>query len=171
MSNESEESVVRIVVPHQSVESGIDDSLRSGPVISTPDYTVIVPVTGKLLDPKTGINVRRLLQTAFALAADNDGRVSLLGIATVESESSLKTVREYARLEESVAPNSSDAVEFVEERQSQVARIVDVAQELDPDVPINAVVRTVTDTTEGILDVLGDGTEMAVLLLLSLIHI
>lgn len=165
MSDESEESDVRIAVPHQSAESDVNESLRSGPLINRPDYTVVVPVTGKLLDPETGINVRRLLQTAFALAADNDGRVSILGIATVENESSLETVREYARTGDSDAPDSSDAIELVEQRQSQVTQVVDVAQKLNQDIPINAAVRAVTDPTQGVLDVLGDGTEMAVLLL------
>ncbi|WP_232820474.1 universal stress protein [Halorussus litoreus] len=40
-----------------------------------------------------------------------------------------------------------------------------MAQNLDSSVPTSAVVRVVTDTTEGILDVIGDGNETAVLLL------
>lgn len=165
MTADSTEPDVRIAVQQPPRDSEIDESIRSGPIIHRPDYTVVVPVTGELLDPDTGINVRRLLQTAFALAADNDGRVSILGIATVGDDSSLETVREYVRPGDSDAPDSSDAIELVEQRQSQVTQVVDVAQKLNQDIPINAAVQAVTDPTQGVLDVLGDGTEMAVLLL------
>jgi len=159
------ESEVRIAVEHPQRDSEHDEPLRSGPVIHTPDYNVVVPITGELLSPETGINVRRLLQTAFALAKDNDGRVLLLGLASVEDEASLTTVREYVETDELNTPDSTSVLEFVDERQSQLARIVDIAEDLNPDVSVKTTVRVVTDTTRGVLEVLGSGSEMAVLLL------
>lgn len=165
MSGESEPSDVRISVQRQSSGSDDDSYLRSGPLIQTPDYLVIVPVTDTLLDTYTGINVRRFLQTAVALAADNDGRVLLFGIETVADEAALETVRAYVQTDERSDSNNKDTVQAIEDRQTQLAEMVDVAQELNPDVSVSAAVRTATDATEGILDVLDDGSETAVLLL------
>lgn len=159
------ESEVRVAVQHPERESRSDKPIRSSPVTHTPDYTVVVPITGKLFDPETGINVRRLLQTALALAEDNDGRVLLLGLAAVDDEASLNTVREYIEADEQPTPDSVPLLKFVDERQSQLARIVDIARDLGPALSITATVRVVTDTTRGILNVLGSGSEMAVLLL------
>ncbi|WP_244605352.1 universal stress protein [Halorhabdus rudnickae] len=122
-------------------------------------------MTSGLLDPETGINVRRLLQTAVALAEDNDGRVLLLGLATADDESSLKAVREQIEAGKLNTSDSSPGVKFVEERQSQLTRIVDIAQDLGQDVSVTATVRVVTDPTNGILDILKSRREMAVLLL------
>lgn len=165
MTADSTESDVRIAVQQLPRDSQIDKSIRSGPVIHTPDYTIIVPITGDLLDPDTGINVRRLLQTAFALAEDNDGRVLLLGIATVDDEASLNAVEEHIEADEPNTSDSSPVVEFVEERRSQLERISNISQDLNPDVSVNATVRVVTDATRGILEILGSGSEMAILLL------
>ncbi|GGM51156.1 universal stress protein [Haloarcula argentinensis] len=165
MTTDGMESEVRIAVQEPPKGSETDEPVRSGPVIHIPDYTIVVPVTGEVLDPETGVNVRRLLQTAFALAKDNDGRVLLLGLATVDDEASLTTVQEHVETDEPNTTASTPVLEFVDERQSQMARIVDIAQDLNPDVSVNATVRVVTDTTRGVLEILGSGSEMAVLLL------
>ncbi|ELZ68594.1 hypothetical protein C457_11336 [Haloferax prahovense DSM 18310] len=159
------EPEVRVAVQHPERESRSDELIRSRPVTHTPDYTVVVPITGGLFDPETRINVRRLLQTALALANDNDGRVQLLGLAAVDDEASLNTVRGYIEADEQPTPDTTQLLKFIDERQSQLARIVDIARDLDPALSINATVRVVTDTTRGILDVLASGSEMAVLLL------
>ncbi|ELZ24311.1 hypothetical protein C475_13717 [Halosimplex carlsbadense 2-9-1] len=127
------------------------------------EYLVVVPVTGTLLDSYTGINVRRFLRTAVALAADNDGRVLLAGVETVP-ESALETVREHVQTEEPAATKSG-AVEPIAERRSQLAQMADVAQQLAPDVPVTASVRAVTDVTRGVLGVVDGRSETAVLLL------
>lgn len=167
MTTESESPTVRIAVQQPPDDSEKDKSLRDGPVLQTPDYTIIVPITEELLEPDTGINVRRLLQTAFALAEDNDGRVLLVGIVTVTDDSALETVREYrdSNAKQETDADVQDVVEFIEERRSQLARILDVGQGLEPDVSVSATVRAVVNATHGILDILEDSTEMAVLLL------
>jgi len=165
MTDNSEQPNVRISAPRQSTGSDEDSYLRSGPLIHTPEYTVVVPVTGTLLDTNRGINVKRFLQTAIALAAENDGRVLLLGVETVENDVSLETVREYIQTEQPTDSDTRDAIKTLEERQTQLAQIAAVAREIDPGVSVSAVVRAVTDATEGILDVLGGASEMAVLLL------
>jgi len=165
MTDNSEQPDVRISAPRQSTGSDEDSYLRSGPLIHTPEYTVVVPVTGTLLDTNRGINVKRFLQTAIALAAENDGRVLLLGVETIENDVSLETVREYIQTEQPTDSDTRDAIKALEERQTQLAQIAAVAREIDPSVSASAVVRTVTDAMEGILDVLGGASEMAVLLL------
>lgn len=165
MTTDGTVSKVRIDVQSPPNDSDTDEPIRSGPVIHIPDYTVVVPVTGELLDPETGVNVRRLLQTAFALAKDNDGRVLLLGLATVDDDASLRTVRKYVETDESNTPASTPLLGFVDNRQSQMAHTVGIAQDLNPDVSVNATLRVVTNTTRGVLEILGSGSEMAVLLL------
>jgi nucleotide-binding universal stress UspA family protein len=165
MSDDSEPPDVRITVPRDPSDSDDDSYLRSGPRIQTPDYLVVVPVTGTLLDSYPGINVRRVLRTAVALAADNDGRVLLIGIETVRDASALEPVREYVQSEEPAVSDKPDVVEAIEERQSQLADIADVAQELDPSVSVTASVRAVSDITSGVLGVVNGGNETAVLLL------
>ncbi|QCC59380.1 universal stress protein [Natrinema thermotolerans] len=164
MVDGSERTAVRITVPRQSVDSDVDSSLRSGPLIRTPEYTVVVPVTDVLLDTETRSNVRRLLRTAVALAADNDGRVLLLGLETVPNDASLETVRRYLRRERS-ADSDAEVPETVEKRRKHVARIAERARDLEPSVPIRPVVRVVSDATDGIRAVIDDGSETAVLLL------
>ncbi|WP_128906329.1 universal stress protein [Halorubrum amylolyticum] len=165
MSNDSEGSPVRISVHPETSKSAEDSHLRSGPVIQTPDYLVVVPLTETLLDSYTGINVRRFLQTAIALAADNDGRVLLLGVETVPSDTTLETVREYVQSEQPDDVDRTAAVETIEERRTQIAEMVEVAQELDPTVSITAAVRVVTDITSGVLNVTERDGKTAVLLL------
>jgi len=165
MPENPEAADVRVAVERQSPDSEADSYLRSGPRIQPPDYTVVVPITGTLLDSNSGINVRRFLRTAVAVAADNDGRVVLLGVETVSDETELETLREHVRTELSPDADVEDAIEAVEERQTQLARIADVAQKLDPEVTVKAVVRAVTDITDGILDVVDGEHETAVLLL------
>jgi len=165
MAADSTDSEVRIAVQDPPQDSETDRPVRSGPVIRSPEYTVAVPVTGELLNSETGINVRRLLQTAFALAEDNDGRVLLLGLATVDDEASLATVREHVETGESNTATSAPVLEFIDDQQSQMTSIVDTAQDLNPDVPVNSTLRVVTDTTRGVLEILGSGSGMAVLLL------
>jgi len=163
MSDDSEQAGVRITTQKQSSDSDDESYLRSGPLIQTPDYTIIVPITETLLDTYTGINVRRFIQTAVALAAENDGRVLLLGVETV-NEAALETVRENVQTGQPSEGESDAPMETIEERQRQLAEMVDVAQELTPSVPVSAAVRPVTDLTEGILDVLDGETDTAVLL-------
>jgi len=165
MATDGTDSKVRIAVQDPPKDSETDEPVRSGPVIHTPDYTIVVPVTGELLEPETGVNARRLLQMAFALAEDNDGRVLLVGVATLDDEASLKPIRRHIEAGELNTSDSSPSVKFVEERQSQLAQIVDIVQDLGPDVSVNATVRVVTDTTTGILDILESRSDMAVLLL------
>jgi len=164
MPDDQERSDVRIVVPRPSSDSEDDSFVRTGPPIQTPDPIVVVPVTDTLLESQTGINVRRFLQTAVALAADTDGRVLLLGIETVSGEAALDTLREYVRSDHSADPDTPAVVETVERRRTQLAEMASVAQELTQSVQVTAAVRAVTDVTEGILDVLGDGVETSALL-------
>jgi len=165
MSDGSEPPDVRITVPRDSSDSDDNSYLRSGPRIQTPDYLVVVPVTGTLLDTHPGINVRRFLRTAVALAADNDGRVLLIGIETVRDASTLEPVREYVQSEDPTVSDKPDVVETIEERQSQLAEMADVAQELDPSVTVTASVRAVSEITSGIRGVINGENETAVLLL------
>jgi|GEM_PF-1824382 len=164
MAENSEPTNVRVAVQRQPTDSEADSSLRSGPRIQSPEYNVVVPVTSTLLDSNSGINVRRFLRTAVALAADNDGRVLLLGVETVSDETTLETLREHVRTEQPPDTDVEDAIETVEERRTQLARIVDVAQQLDPSVTVRAVVRAVTDITNGILDIVDGEHETAILL-------
>ena len=66
-------TTVPITVPEPSSRSEADSYGYDGEVIQQPDYTVVVPVASDLFDGDTGINARRFLQTAIALADDNDG--------------------------------------------------------------------------------------------------
>jgi nucleotide-binding universal stress UspA family protein len=163
MPDTPEEPTVRITVP--SRPSGSDDEpyLRSGPPIQSPEYIVVVPVTDALLE-RPGINVRQFLRTAVALAADNDGRVLLVGIETVGGEAVLDTVREHVQTAQPT-DGENTAVENIKQRQTQLAEMANVAQELDPEVSVNAVVRAVTDSTQGILDIVDGDNETVVLLL------
>lgn len=164
MSDNSVFEDVRITVPKQTSGSDDESYLRSGPLIQTPDYTIIVPVTETLFDTYTGINVRRFLQTAVALAADNDGRVLLLGVETVNDETSLDTVRKYVQAEQPGEVETSAIVETIEERRTQLGEMSNLAQDLTASVQVSAAVRTVTSLTEGILNVLDGESETAVLL-------
>jgi len=163
MSN-SNGTTVPITVPELSSESEADSYGYDGEVIHQPDYTVVVPVVSDLFDGDTGINARRFLQTAMALADDNDGHVVLLGIAEVADETTTEQVREYVQSDDGGEKEQS-VPEIVTERRTQLAQIVDVVGDIDRDVPVQASVRVVTDTTRGIVAALGGGSEMAVLLL------
>jgi nucleotide-binding universal stress UspA family protein len=157
-------STVPIAVPELSSRPEADAYEYDGKVIHQPNYTVVVPVASDLFDDDTGINARRFLQTAIALAADNDGHVVLLGIAEVADENTTEQVRTYARSDEG-GDEERPVPEIVTERRTQLAQIVDVVRDIDREVPVQAVVRVVTDTTRGILDALGSGSGTAVLLL------
>jgi len=163
--DDSEQSAVRVTVSRPASGSGEDSYLREGPRIHTPGSVVIVPVTAELLETHTGINVRRFLQTAVALAADNDSRVLLLGIETVPNGSALETVREQVYADQPTESDMITLVNTIRERQTQLAEMVDVAGELSPNVRVSAAVRVVTNVTDGILDVLGSDSNTAVLLL------
>lgn len=163
MSNNSDQTAVPITASAPSSGSDGDSDRYDGEIIQRPDYSVVVPIVSDLFDSETGINTRRFLQTAIALAADNDGRVVLLGIAEVGDEAVVERVRERASSEG--ASESESVPEVVMERQSQLAQVVNVAEEINPDVSVRALVRTVTDTTQGILDALDGGSETAALLL------
>jgi len=165
MSDTTNEAGIPITVPRQSTGSDEDSFGYDGEVIHHPDYSVVVPVVSDLFDSSTGVNARRLLQTAIALADDNDGRVVLLGVAVVADETALEHVRERAKSADDEDGAEHSLPEVVTERQSQLAQVVDVAAEIDEDLPVRAVVRVVTDTTQGILDALDGGSETAVLLL------
>jgi nucleotide-binding universal stress UspA family protein len=164
MSENNNEAAVSITVPQPSPESDGDLFGYDGEVIHHPDYSVVVPVVSDLFDNSAGINARRFLQTAIALADDNDGQVVLLGIATVDDAAALEQVREDSK-SDNEGRGEKLVPEVVTERQSQLAQMVNVAEEIDQDPPVRAVVRVVTDTTQGVLDALGDGSETAVLLL------
>jgi nucleotide-binding universal stress UspA family protein len=157
-------STVPIVVPELSSRSEADAYGYDGKVIHKPDYSVVVPVASDLFDDDTGVNARRFLQTAIALADDNDGHVVLLGIAEVADENTTEQVRTYARSDDG-GDEERSVPAIVTERRTQLAQIVDVVREIDREVPVQAVVRVVTDTTRGILDALGSGSGTAVLLL------
>lgn len=159
MSNTNNEDTVPITVPELSSDSDTESYGYDGKVIHHPDYSVVVPVVSDLFDSNTGINARRFLQTAIALAEDNDGQVVLLGTVTVDDQDVLEQAREYTR------SAGADIPQIVSERQSQLAKIVNVAEGIEQDVSVRGVVRVVTDTTQGILDALGSGSDTAVLLL------
>jgi len=163
MSN-SEETPVPIAVSEPPSRSEADSYGYDGEAVHRPDYTVVVPVVSDLFDSDTGINARRLLQTAIALADDNDGHVVLLGIAEVADETTAQRVRECVRSDDGDEKERS-VPEIVAERRTQLAGIVDAVGDIDQDVPVRASVRVVTDTTRGILTALGGGSETAVLLL------
>ncbi|ESP89713.1 universal stress protein [Candidatus Halobonum tyrrellensis] len=165
MSNDTDEATVPITAPASEPVSEAESYGYDGEIIHRPEYSVVVPVVSDLFDSNTGINARRFLQTAIALAADNDGRVVLLGIADVGDEDAVKQVREYVSSEDTPDGSGRPIPRVVSERQRQLAQVVNVAEDIDPDMSVNAMVRTVTDTTRGILDALGDGIETAVLLL------
>ena len=162
MSN-GEGTAVPIAVSEPSSEPEADSYGHGGEVIHQPDYTVVVPVVSDPFDD-TGINARRFLQTAMALADDDDGRVVLLGIAEVADETTIERVREYARSDDGGQKERS-IPDIVAERRTQLAQIMDVVGNIDRDVPVRALVRVVTDTTRGILAALGGGSETAVLFL------
>lgn len=159
-ASEPDRHDVPIVVPAPSTSA--ETYLHSGHVIHIPDYTVVVPVTDALFETDDGINVRRFLQTAIALAADNDGRVLLLGLAVVDSEAALDTIRAYVH-EEGV--DESDAVTIVTEQQTRIERLLRVATYLDQKVSVRAVVRPVMNPTQGILHTVDRSDKTAVLFL------
>ena len=164
MSETNNEATVSITVPQPSSDSDGDLFGYDGEVIHHPDYTVVVPVASDLLDNSAGINARRFLQTAIALADDNDGQVVLLGIATVDDMAAVEQLREDSK-SDNEGRGEKLVPEVVTERQSQLAKMVNAAEEIDQDQPVRAVVRVVTDTTQGVLDALDGGSETAVLLL------
>ena len=164
MSNSESETTVPITAPELPSRSEADSYEYDGEVIHQPDYTVVVPVVSDLFDSNTGINARRFLQTAIALADDNDGHVVLLGIAEVADETTTQQVQEYTRADTG-DEKEQPVPKIVTKRQTQLAQIVDVVDDIDRDVPVRALVRVVTDTTQGILAALGSGSGTAVLLL------
>jgi len=164
MSGDPEQPQIHIAVEDQSSGSDDEPYLRDGPVVESSEYLLFVPVTDTLLGTQTGINVERFLQTAVAIAADNDGKVLLLGIESVSSDTTLETVREYVRTGQPADGESTDIVETIETREEQLTAMTAVAQDLHTNVSVSGALRVVTDITEGILDVLDDGTEAAVLL-------
>ena len=163
MSN-GEGTTVPITVSEPSSDPEVDSYGYDGEVIHHPDYTVVVPVVSDLFDGDTGINARRFLQTAMALADDDDGRVVLLGIAEVADGTTIEGVREYVRSDDGGETKRS-VPEIVTERRTQLAQVVDVVGNIDRDVPVRASVRVVTDTTRGLLAALGGGSETAVVFL------
>jgi len=165
MSDTTNEATVPITVPCQASDSDEDPSGYDGEVIHHPDYSVVVPVVSDLFTSNTGVNARRFLQTPIALADDNDGQVVLLGIAVVEHETALEQIREYAKSDDEGGGEEQFMPEVVTERQSQLAELLNVAKGINQDLPVRAVVRVVTDTTQGILAALGGGSETAVVLL------
>jgi len=165
MSDTNNEATVPITVPRQSSESDEDSFGYDGEVIHHPDYSVVVPVVSDLFNSNTGVNARRFVQTAIALADDNDGQVVLLGIAVVDDETALEQIREYAKSDDEGGGEEQLLPEVVTERQSQLAQVANVAEGINQDLPVRAVVRVVTDTTQGILAALGGGSETAVVLL------
>jgi len=164
MSEINTEATVLITAPDPSPESDEDLFGYNGEVIHHPDYSVVVPVVSDLFDNSAGINAQRFLQTAIALADDNDGQVFLLGIATVDDAAALERIREDSE-SDTEGRGEKSVPEVVTERRSQLAQMVNVAEEFGQDPPVRAVVRVVTDTTQGVLDALGDGSGTAVLLL------
>ena len=72
MSDSDKDITVPITVSEPSSESEAESYGYDGEIIHQPDYTVVVPVVSDLFNGDTGINARRLLQTAIALADDND---------------------------------------------------------------------------------------------------
>jgi len=165
MSDTTNEATVPITAPRQASDSDEDPSGYDGEVIHHPDYSVVVPVVSELFTSNTGVNARRFLQTALALADDNDGQVVLLGIAVVDDETALADIREYAESDAEGAGEEQFMPDVVTERQSQLAEVLNVAKGINQDLPVRAVVRVVTDTTQGILAALGGGSETAVVLL------
>jgi len=165
MSHNPGNSAVRVSVQPESSESTEDLNVRNGPAIHTPDYLVVVPMTKTLLDSYTGVNIRRFLQTAVALAAENDGRVLLLGFEPVTSDTTLETVRERVQAEGPNDTGRPDTIEAIKQRRAQLAEVVDVAQELAPAPPITASLQVVRDVTSGILAAADRDGETAVLLL------
>lgn len=163
MSNDSSQPTVPIASSVPSSESDGESYGYDGAIIHRPEYSVVVPIVSDLFDSETGINARRFLQTAIALAADNDGRVVLLGIAEVSDEVILERVRAHASQGGEAADQSLPDV--VTERRRQLAQVVTVAEEIDTEVSVRALVRTVTETTQGILDSLDGSSRTAVLLL------
>jgi nucleotide-binding universal stress UspA family protein len=164
MLNSDEKTTVPITVSESSSKSEADSHGYDGEVIYQPDYSVVVPVVSDLFDNNTGINARRFLQTAIALADDNDGRVVLLGAAEVDNVTAIDRIREDLRSNDG-NEEAQSIPEIVTERQTQLAKIMNVAEDLDHDVSVRAMVRVVTDTAQGILNALGGGSETAVLLL------
>lgn len=165
MSNDTGASTVPITAPEPSSGSEAESYGHDGKIIHRPEYSVVVPVVSDLFDSTTAINARRFLRTAIALAADNDGRVVLLGIADVGDEAVVEQVREYASPTDRSDGERQSIPEVVVERQSQLAQVMSVAEDIDPNVSVSAMVRTVAETTQGILDALEGGSETAVLLL------
>lgn len=165
MPDNPEQPDVWITVESKPSSTDEEPYLRSDLSVQKSDYVITVPVTETLLNEYTGINVQRFLRTAVALAADNDGRILLLGVETVTDGTELEAVREYVRSEKSTDLDQNDTVEILKKRQTQLAKMAGVAQELEPAVSVSAVVRVVTDVTEGVLGVVDDGGETAVLLL------
>ena len=163
MSN-NKGATVPIVVSESSSEPEVDPYGYGGEAVHQPNYTVVVPVVSDLFDSGTGINARRFLQTAMALADDNNGRVVLLGIAEVADETTTEQVREYTQSDDG-GKKERPVPEVVTERRTQLAQVVNVVGDIDRDVPVRASVRVVTDTTRGILAALDGGSETAVLLL------
>lgn len=164
MSEDTDEVTVPVTAPELSADSDADSYGYDGEVIHHPDYSVVVPVVSNLFDSNTGINARRLLQTAVALADDNDGRVVLLGIAEVDAEQTLEQVRGDTQPDDA-EDGAENIPEVATERQTQVAQVANVAADINQEVSVQAMVRVVTDATQGILDALGDGSETAVILL------
>ena len=165
MSDTTNEATVPITVPRQASDSDEDPSGYDGEVIHHPDYSVVVPVVSELFTSNTGVNARRFLQTALALADDNDGQVVLLGIAVVDDETALADIREYAESDAEGGGEEQFMPDVVTERQSQLAEVLNVAKGINQDLPVRAVVRVVADTTQGILAAVGGGSETAVVLL------
>lgn len=169
MTNNSNETTVPITAPDLSSGSETEAEAESygydGEIIHRPDYSVVVPVVSNLFGSSTGINARRFLQTAIALAAENDGRVILVGIVDVGDEAAVEQVLECVSSGDTAGNAEQSVPEGVTERQRQLAQVVTVAEDIDPDVPVRAMVRPVTDMTQGIMDSLSGSSDMAVLLL------
>ncbi|MBP1988082.1 universal stress protein [Halolamina salifodinae] len=165
MSNDDVRATVPIVAPKPPSNADTGSNGYGGEIIHRPSYSIVVPIVSDPFDSDAGINAHRFLQTAIALAADNDGKVLLLGIAEVDSRTGLEQIREHDDSKSTSEGKENAAPETVQERQRQLRQVLKVAEGLHTDLTLRAVVRAVTDTTQGILDSLDGGSKTAVLFL------
>ncbi|WP_158055998.1 amino acid permease [Halorussus halophilus] len=103
------------------------------------DYQIVVPVA----NPET---VEQLMRTAVDIAADNDGEILVMSVVTVPEQTPLEEARQ-----------------FVGEERAAIDRAMDVAEEVDSDVPVNGMVRIGHDASHGILNTIRQYESDAVL--------
>jgi len=153
--------VVRTRQPDEEETTATTGGFDTG--VHHPAYRLVVPIAGDLFDPGHGVNVRRLLQTAIAIAADNDGHVRLLGIAEVGDDATLADLEEGGVEVETGA--STALPDVVEQRRTQLRQVMEVVEALDPSVSVTAVVHAVADTKRGVLAAVDARPDTALLLL------